>query len=115
MGRTTRDCLLKSSTLCTGSFHWKDTRNQRFNHMTSDVMMSQIRKAIAGYTMKLAQADREKAATAMLSGMSLVAEFLAKADGSATITPRFVSHAIHSVAREYGAITTKIDRMPEED
>lgn len=44
----------------------------------------------------------EDAAAAMLSGMSLVANYLAKLDGHPTITPGFVLGIVCEVAAERG-------------
>lgn len=58
-------------------------------------LKSQIRKAIDSY-------DQDDPAAAMLSGMSLVASYLAKLEGSNQITPAIVLRAVCDIAKERG-------------
>jgi hypothetical protein len=56
----------------------------------------------------------EDCLAALLAGMSLAAEYLAKNDGSKLITPQFVASAIHREGKRRGFIAGKIDAMIED-
>jgi len=65
---------------------------------TFDALKEQIVSALSRYT----DGQQIDTKTAMLSGMSLAATFLAKCDGSKTMTPPTVVRAVGEVAAELG-------------
>lgn len=70
---------------------------------TFDQLKQQVRTAVDRY-----EGD-EQCKAAMLSGMSLAANFLAKLDGSATMRPATVLRAVTEVGLDMGFEITRLD------
>lgn len=65
---------------------------------TFESLKEQIKSVLSQY----AEGTQINSQTAMLSGMSLVATFLAKCDGSKTMTPATMVRAVGEVAADLG-------------
>lgn len=69
-------------------------------------LVDQIEQAIGAFSTPVSAEDKN---ALMLSGMSLVAHFLARCDGSPRITPQLVLKAVNIVVEKRGLIIAKLD------
>lgn len=78
--------------------------------MENHHLQLQIIDTIHKYVASLPQPVDEQIVPAMISGMSLVADFLAKNDGHPKVTAQFVASAIAKVGKELGLSCEKLNQ-----